>query len=146
MEWALPLATPKEYHELLWCVNRSGRFSRPGGVSEAARRHSRFCAGIVDAHADGHFFFVDRLEISERLQFHASLLDHLIDQGQQVGRQVTLPFEANEQKAVEQVVDDILHGSDRRFEDAHALKLDLVVEALEFGLGFLSVSDVPRDR
>ena len=114
--------------------------------SEWTGHRSRPCAGIVNARADGHFFFVDGLEISERLQFRASLMDHLIDQGQQFGRQVTLPFEPNELETVEQVVDDILHGPDRRFEYAHALKLDLVIEALELGLGFLSVSDVPRDR
>ena len=36
---------------------------------------------------------------------------------------MTLPFEANEQKTVEQVVDDILHGPDRRFEYLQTLKL-----------------------
>ena len=33
---------------------------------------------------------------------------------------MTLPFDANELETVEQVVDDILHGPDRRFEDPHA--------------------------
>ena len=47
--------------------------------SEWTGHRSRPCAGIVDTRADGHFFFVDRLEISERLQFRASLIDDLID-------------------------------------------------------------------
>jgi hypothetical protein len=122
-------------------------------LAAAARQHSRtplshsiLCAGIVDTRADGHLFFVDRLEVSERLQFHGSLVDHLIDHAQQPDRQVILPFEPNELETVEQIVDDVLHGPDRRFEYAHALKLDLVVEPLEFGFGSLSVSDVPRDR
>ena len=45
-----------------------------------------------------------------------------------------LGFEVNELQRLEQIVDDLLHGSHRRFEYAQPLVLDLVVEASEFRL------------
>jgi hypothetical protein len=96
----------------------------------------------MSAQSTRNYVFCDSLKVSQRVQFQERLLNHLVNHLQHFHGQLALGLEPDELEPAQQTVDDVMRGLHRR-EYPQFLKLDLVAEVFDFGLGVSALGSVP---